>query len=220
MNIDAKLRYYPVVDFLKRKNGEGKTILEVGSGTKGLAEFYSGKVVGVDSDFSKTEGERLKNITLQKGNITKLPFKDNLFKYVICLDTFEHLSKNIHQKAIGELLRVTKDGGVIIIGFPSGALSAIFEKVINNLFKFVHENNHPWLIEHIENGLPEVKKIKFELCNVKNVKVYGNCNILIWFLMHLLFTVFKLNRGQSLFYKVAKVLNLPPYYRKIIVVKK
>lgn len=220
MNIDAAVRYYPVVEFLKRENREGKTVLEVGSGTKGLAEYYTGKVVGVDSDFSKTEGDRLKNITLVEAAITKIPFKDGIFKYVVCMDTLEHLPKNIRQKAIQELLRVTKSDGIMLVGFPSSNLSSTFEKAINNFFKLVQGRDHPWLTEHIANGLPEVKELKFELSSMKSIKIYGNCNLFIWFLMHLFFTVLNLKMGQRLFYKFAKALNLPPYYRKLIVIKK
>lgn len=55
------------------------------------------------------------------GNMCKLPYKDNTFNAVICMwSSFNHLLTEKDQlEAINEMLRVTVDGGLILIDLPN-----------------------------------------------------------------------------------------------------
>jgi ubiquinone/menaquinone biosynthesis C-methylase UbiE len=228
MNIDTALRYEPVVKELKKVNPKGLPLLEVGSGINGITDFYKGKVFGVDSDFSRIKEQKNKNIIHKKGSIIKIPFKDNSFSYVVCLDTFEHLPKEKRKTAFKELLRVVKDSGYILAGFPEGNASKNAEKIINNLFKAVQGRYHPWLSEHQEYGLPqklEIKKYLKEL-SIKSYEVRPNVNIFIWVIMHFLYTVFDSRKTADRFsflkpvlFSLGKNLKLPPFYRSIYIIK-
>lgn len=45
-----------------------------------------------------------------------LPFENNFFDYIVCLDTLHHIpSKNYHQKFIKEAHRTLKENGIIIL---------------------------------------------------------------------------------------------------------
>jgi len=50
-------------------------------------------------------------------NIEKLTFEDNLFDIVICSDVLEHVRD--YERALSELVRVTRKGGVIAITVPA-----------------------------------------------------------------------------------------------------
>lgn len=229
-NIDAALRYQPIVKKLESSKWRKYPILEIGSGTNGVTDYYEGEVIGLDSDFSKTKIEKNKNIEHKKGSIVKLPFKESSFYQVICVDTLEHLPKTLREKATFEMLRVTKKGGFIYLGFPSGKLSAKFEGKIRNQFKGVQNYEHPWLKEHLEYGLPEKEEILNYFykngVSKNNVKVLGNVNILIWYLIHLLFTVYdgkKIFRLLKLLVKpifIISKINFPPLYRKILIIQR
>ncbi len=230
LNIDALLRYEPVVKKLEELNRKKQPVLEVGSGTNGISDYYSGKVIGMDSDFSRTKTKKNSNIKHKVGTIVKIPFDNEEIYYLVCLDTFEHINSKIREKAIKEMLRVTKKNGFIILGYPSGEKSRFFEEKINYLFKKRFKKDHPWLIEHKTNGLPEDEKIKdYFIKNgvqVKNIRVIKNTNIYLWFVYHLIFTILngsklhKLSEKFKLFlYNLFKV-SLPPFYRTIYIIKK
>jgi len=90
-----------------------------GSISVGFARLLeSGKVIAIDvDDKSLKEAEEtakkqaLHNIFFQKSNILDLPFAENTFDVVFTRATLYHLKEN--KKAIKEMLRVTKNGGII-----------------------------------------------------------------------------------------------------------
>lgn len=225
-NFDAAIRYYPVVKIIEKGNFD--KILEVGSGTNGISDYYCGQVIGVDSDFSKTVTVKNPNMLHKKGSILKIPFKDQSFPLVVCLDTLEHLAKEKRMEALKELLRVVKRGGRLILGFPCGNLNWL-ENIVNKLFKLTHGVHHPWLTEHKMYGLPREEEIKGFLreLNIKNsVEIIKNANILMWLKMHVIFTVL----DKTYFTRILKFfyiplfyifkINLPPYYRSIFIIRK
>ncbi|MBI2011857.1 class I SAM-dependent methyltransferase [Candidatus Daviesbacteria bacterium] len=230
MNIDAALRYLPIADAIM-KNKIKEPILEVGSGTNGISDYYDGYVYGVDNDFSKTNTCKNPNIIHKKGTIFKIPFKKESFLKVVCLDTLEHINKENRQNALNELLRVTKKDGTLYLGFPSGFLSQQFETIINKLFKIRHnKKDNPWLLEHKMYGLPGREEVSnyLKVSKVSSFKIVNNLNIFIWFLIHLFFTVLDEDRRilkiTSVFKKpiflFGKFLNIPPFYRYIFIIKK
>ena len=230
INFDTALRYDPVIKIINKFKYKKYPILEVGSGMNGISDYYNGKVIGLDSDFTRTGISKNLNITHIRGQATKLPLKDNLFYIVICLDTLEHLLNNKREKVISELLRVTRKGGRIFLGFPSGDLSKKFEEKILHLYKNKYKKDHPWLIEHKIYGLPTGKQV-FDVLQKKGIipdriKVINNANLLVWFVIHFLFTVHSssiISKFLKLFYVVLNKLfkvHLPPYYRLIFIINK
>lgn len=101
--------------YLDKKNK--LNILDVGCGTGGSIVFLKkyGNVYGVDISeqalkYCKKRG--LKKI--QIGSINKLPFSDNFFDLVTCFDVIYHKKVN-DKKAILELYRILKPGGILIL---------------------------------------------------------------------------------------------------------
>ena len=112
-----------VVDFLLPYLKQGMTVLDCGCGpgtiTQDLAKIAApGKVIGCDLEPSMVaraaelaEPENLDNLSFQVGNILDLPFESNSFDVVLSCAVTEHLSEPV--KAMAELGRVTKQGGVV-----------------------------------------------------------------------------------------------------------
>ncbi|KAK0217896.1 methyltransferase type 11 [Armillaria fumosa] len=90
-------------------------ILDVGCGPGTItADFaallYQGHVVALDI----TEDQQaLKNITFQAGSVLELPFPDNTFDIVHAHQVIQHTTDQV--KALQEMRRVTKDGGIVAV---------------------------------------------------------------------------------------------------------
>ncbi|MDP3973673.1 MAG: class I SAM-dependent methyltransferase [Candidatus Daviesbacteria bacterium] len=215
---------------IEKSKWKNKPILEIGSGASGISDYYQGEVIGVDSDFAKTGTKKNTNIKYVEGLSDNLPFNNETFYLVVCLDTLEHLEKKLRIKTIRELIRVTKKGGIIYLGFPTGNLSEKYEIKLNNAFKRINHKNHLWLIEHRKYGLPNYRRILSAIKNLgipkEKIEILENVNIFIWFIMHMLFTVYP----ESFFSRILKYaylpiffiakIHLPPFYRIIFVINK
>ncbi len=103
------------------KKGKLK-ILDAGCGTGGLLVKLAkyGNVYGIDisSEGIKLAKKRdLKN--LQVGTVTALPYKNNFFDVVVCIDVLYHQKVTDDAKALAEFSRVLKPNGILILKVPS-----------------------------------------------------------------------------------------------------
>lgn len=174
MDLDVRLRYLPII-----KEISSGSVLEVGSGSRGIARFLPWRVTGCDVTFNE---EPLSNLDAIVGSVLDLPFNDNSFDYVVSSDMLEHLSFSDREKAILEMIRVTRQK--IIFGVPCGKKSNEYERRLFNLFKRVTGKEHRWLKEHLANGLPEEEELVGYAKNYP-INVKGNVNLYLWFLNEL-----------------------------------
>ena len=107
----------------------GMTILEIGCGT-GTYTFHCAKTIGKEGnlyaiDISKqmvdkltvnlnrSENKDIKNISIQKASVHRLPFDDNFFDLIFMVSVFPELPDI--QKAISECYRVLKKNGILAV---------------------------------------------------------------------------------------------------------
>ncbi len=105
-------------------------VLEVGGGTGLVAKYFtnskeinSGEIVVLDP--SQKMLDKIKNPKIKKvqGIAQKIPFKDNYFDLVYCVDSFHHFVNGVKEKdyektfdiCIKELLRVLNQKGTLVI---------------------------------------------------------------------------------------------------------
>ena len=114
-DITIYLRYLPIVNFIN-KIGKKSKIGEVGSGDYGIGPFLKKKFYGFDLAFSSQQSNYLIPVKVPG---TKIPnkWKDS-FDLVLSVDMLEHLSPPERQKAIGQMVKISK--GYLFIAFPSG----------------------------------------------------------------------------------------------------
>ena len=114
------------IEFLEEIDLHRKKVLEIGCGYGSLSVYMAKKyaeVVGIDlSPEAIKISKRNALLNNQKAVFKqargeKLPFKDKAFDIVVCCETLEHTPD--YQKAIDEIIRVTKDSGKIIITTPN-----------------------------------------------------------------------------------------------------
>ncbi len=146
------VRFAPIVRYLPRMGITN--VLEVGSGSFGLAEFVSFPVTGCDVSFPTECHERLRPVI---GSITALPFDDDAFQCVVCLDTLEHLAPGQRDVGIRELIRVTAKH--LIVGCPVGGLAQSMDSRMLQQFRIKNRTPPSWLVEHLENPFPRQAEI-------------------------------------------------------------
>ena len=118
--------------FLKSlKNLNNKKILDAGCGngeySLALAKKFP-KAIIYAVDFSeamckltkkRAEAHNLKNIKTINGDIDNLPFDDNYFDVVFCIDTLHHIPTQTIRKTLNELKRLLCGRGKLIIDFKN-----------------------------------------------------------------------------------------------------
>lgn len=237
--LNHALRYAPVIKALD--DAPGRRLLEVGSGSRGIAAFTSGfEITACDVSFDDygggDAGTRLPVRRVQ-GSVLDLPFEEAAFDVVLALDLLEHINPADRTLALHELRRVSR--GLLIVGCPCGrAAEAADKRLSEHLLK--HGKSLPgWLVEHLDHGLPD----SVELCGaarpgdpfyiIQNVSAASHERVLRWeatpIVGRLTLIVAKMvrislrTRGVSR--RIATQLlallgggNRPPVYREIAVV--
>jgi predicted SAM-dependent methyltransferase len=201
-------------------------VLEVGSGGLGITPYLNMPVTGVDVEFKPPFHP---NLTRVVGKAEKLNFADKSFDVVISSDMLEHLPKEMREKAIFEMIRVSRLG--VVIGVPCGAAAAEHDMELRSEYLKVNKKEFPFLKEQVEYGLPDktdiityINKSSKKLDRKTKLTVSGNENMTTRkFLMH---GWMSSNFLINVFFRkillpaipVLMLLERPPYYRKIFFV--
>lgn len=101
----------------------GKKVLDIASGEGygvNLMAENAMHVTGIDIDYNVIKSASQKynhpNLDFKQGAIENIPFPDNSFDIVTCFETLEHIED--HEKAVKEIKRVLKPGGLTFISTP------------------------------------------------------------------------------------------------------
>lgn len=111
--------YHEMLDDLEAsyvaRFGTGKSVLEVGCGTglvlERIAEF-AGRAEGIDLSPGMLEKARSRGLNVREGSATALPFDDDSFDVTCSFKVLAHIPQI--EKALSEMARVTKPGGVVL----------------------------------------------------------------------------------------------------------
>ncbi len=190
-NIDPALRYAFVIDQLRDVWRDDLRIAEIGSGAAGITEFLAHPVTGVDSAFERTDDKANPWLERVEGTATALPFADRSYDVVLSLEMMEHLPDEVRAAALREMLRVTRPGGRLIVTFPAGATAARLDGWLNAAYRRRHGRDHPWAVEHLQNGLPDADEIGRLAASVgpRSVRLRRHAWAPAWRLQQLLFSV-------------------------------
>lgn len=119
--IDTQWRYFPVykakmdfIDQFMQSMSRNATFLDAGCGEGVLVEKYRGKgytITGLDLNYASDY--------VCKGSILDMPFADEEFDVVLCLDVIEHLHFEEQGAALIEVKRVLKKGGMVVLALPN-----------------------------------------------------------------------------------------------------
>ena len=130
--LDAVRRF---LDALPR----GTRVLDAGCGEGVLVDEYAGRldIVGIDANYSSSR--------VSQASLTALPCPDASFDRALCLDVLEHLSYEDQPRALAELSRVLKAGGVLFVSVPNLAhlQSRVQFLLRGRLIRTASELKHP-----------------------------------------------------------------------------
>lgn len=164
VNLDKKWKYYPVyitkmqkIDRLLKDKKDAK-ILDVGCGEGVLVKRYKElgyNISGLDYNYTSD--------LVKKGDITDIPYEDNSFDMIMCLDVIEHLNILDQEKAVSELARITKPEGQAIITIPNLAhfASRLTFLVFGKFIRTADVDRHP-----ADRPYGELKKILAKNFNI------------------------------------------------------
>jgi GT2 family glycosyltransferase len=162
------------------------------------------------------------------GHIRDAPLKNSSFDVVISSDLYEHIPREDRLKTVSEMLRLSKN--FIVLGAPF--YSKEVEEAERRAYDFFLKNAgepHPWLKEHIENGLPLRDELEsFLIEKGYEFHILGTNNISNWLLLQF-FIFYAYNYGihREKVSKVYRYYNenfvdlgdfLEPTYRKIYLI--
>lgn len=231
--LDAALRYFAIVRLMSEDWSPNLRVLEVGSGSGGVTEFLSHPVTGVDPDFDRTALRSTPWLTPVTGSAEALPFDDSSFDRVVSAEMLEHLPPETRQVALREMVRVLRPGGRLIVTFPSGATATRLDTAINAAHTKRFGVEHPWVSEHLRNGVPDGTRVASDLGlslgEEASVKLFPHAWAPAWWFHHMSLGVgrfrpftypLRTTIGARCLFSVLRRLNFSPAYRAIIVVDK
>ena len=147
------MRYVPIKQYL---TGPAlASLIEVGSGARGLASIIDDSFVGIDV---RIDGEPAPSMYPFSYDGGRIPFKTGSFHTVVSMDTLEHVPPPNRIDFLHELLRISASR--VILGFPRTAGTAGRAISCAALFRAMGMAAPAWLNEHDEFGLPPAREVE------------------------------------------------------------
>lgn len=221
----SRLYYFSqIINHLAQKK-EKIRVLDVGGRDGKLNEFVENNVEITILDIREND-KKEKNYFV--GSILeKNKLGNQEFEIVTSCEMLEHINEDKRELAIVNMLDLTSD--LLIFSSPIKSKEADqAERAVNNYYKNVHGEDHPWLVEHFDNNLPDKEKIEVLLQEKKfQFTSIGSNNINTWLMMQLF--VFTPISNQEKYSRVLRFFNQnflhlgdgkEPSYRSIYIVSK
>lgn len=143
---DPDWDYYPTylakIEFVRRwldALPRETRVLDAGCGEGVLVDEYAQRlaIVGLDVSYASDR--------VTRGSLTALPYGTGEFDRALCLDVLEHLSFDEQPRALAELFRVLKPGGLLLVSVPNLAhlQSRVQFLLRGRLIRTASELKHP-----------------------------------------------------------------------------
>jgi SAM-dependent methyltransferase len=215
-------RYFPLLRLLE--DHRAGSVLEIGSGSTGLAAFWDGDLVGCDVLFPEPPHPDLLPVIASGRH---LPFESESFDLVVCQDTLEHLPPEGRGELIREAVRVARR--LVYVSFPRGRGAALADRLYALFHRRLRRLPLPeWLDDHLAMAPVDKEAVRFGLAAFGRVEGLGNENLAIHLVLLLAEHWPRLNRrlvgsggSQPRFVRwLVQHGNVPPTYRQVYVLDK
>lgn len=95
-----------------------KKILDVGCGRGDFAILDPNRIIGIERKGKTAEQAKKRGCRVIKGNVLRLPFKNNSFDGIFCAHVIEHFSSLSALRLLREINRVLRKDGILLIQTP------------------------------------------------------------------------------------------------------
>jgi SAM-dependent methyltransferase len=137
---------------------ETASILEVGPGASGLGTWWDRGFVGVDVAFDGSPVPQMRPVV---GDAAALPFGDDRFDLVVCVDMLQEVPTDLLEAVCSELARVTRGAAVIVAA--SGAEAEASDRRVLEWCRRRRVTPPVWLPRQVREGLPSTEAIRSTL---------------------------------------------------------
>jgi len=155
--------YHALVDDLEvelvARYATGKDVLECGVGTGLLLERisrFARSVVGIDPSIGMLQKARARGLDVREATVTALPFVDGRFDVTCAFKVLAHVADI--GRALSEMARVTKPGGVVLAEFYNPLSMRGLAKRLGPAGRISHKTHEsavytrfdaPWIVPRI-----------------------------------------------------------------------
>jgi glycosyltransferase involved in cell wall biosynthesis len=185
-----------------RKSGQTFSILEVGANThRILGQFLPNDNITYLDQEIPAEMQGAGDVLI--GDATNLNLADAAFDIVVALDVYEHIAPNQRRDFLHHINRVSRVATLLAAPFASAAVTTA-ENSASLFWNELFAKPYRWLVEHTENGLPDLTETQRLLNDIGVKQVhFGHGNLTIW--CEMLKAHFASERAQELRAPIAAV---------------
>ncbi len=147
--------------FTRKYSGPNPRILDAGCGTGKNMEFFISlgynNTEGIDYSADAIDFCHKRNLKqAQQGSVTHIAFDDNSFDVVYCMDVLGCLDEQDRTKAVAEMLRILKPGGLFMANSASLNVFRSQHDDVGNLKIRFTANEFRGLFKSYEQGLKKL----------------------------------------------------------------
>lgn len=178
LSFDVYGRFAIIGDIINvnRDNRDRYRILDVGGRGNLLKKFLpKDEVFYLDPNVESDDDNYI------EGDGCAIPSEDSSFDFVVSTDVYEHIPPPKRELFLTENLRVARLGVILVAPFYSKERE-LAEKYANDNYRVISKgDDHVWLKEHIENGLPDKDEVeKYLRSNDYSFQVMYNNDLWLW----------------------------------------
>lgn len=149
--LNWRIRYQRVLSSHPALFDPQLSLLEIGSHPHGIAALLKRSVTAVNTHGQNTPSQWVEPVTASP---LSLPFADNAFDHVVCVDTLHHIAPPDRARAISEMARVARRQ--VTLSVPCGALAVESDTQLAATLQRLGMSLPGWLREHVIRALPSV----------------------------------------------------------------